>query len=139
MDIPGYRFVRSDHPSNDKQSGVGVNFKSVLPIQILNIFMLNECIILDMTSYGKLCKITWFLSQNLKKFETFVKIVELDDEFIFNKNQYLTVVIGDFNAKSHNWYKGGKTAASGSKLEVMTSHYGIIQIVNEPTHILEDS
>ena len=60
-------------------------------------------------------------------------------EFIFNKNPYLTVVIGDFNAKSHNWYKDDKNTASGSKLEVMTSHYGLTQIINEPTHILEDS
>ena len=28
---------------------------------------------------------------------------------------------------------------SGSKLEIVTSHYGLIQIINELTHILEDS
>ena len=60
-------------------------------------------------------------------------------EFLVNKNPYLTVVIGDFNAKSHNWQKDDKTTASGSKLEITTSHYGRTQIVNEPTHILEDS
>ena len=55
------------------------------------------------------------------------------------KNLYLTIVIGDFNVKSHNWYKGNKTTASGTKLEIMTSHYGLTQIINEPTHILEDA
>ena len=54
---------------------------------------------------------------------------------LFLKNLYLTVVIGDFNAKSHNWYKGDKSAASGCKLEIMTSHYELTQIINEPTHI----
>ena len=44
----------------------------------------------------------------MEEFETFVKNPELNLEFIFNKNPYLTVVIDEFNAKSHNWYKGDK-------------------------------
>ena len=75
----------------------------------------------------------------MEEFETFVKNLELNLEFIFNKNPYLTVVIDEFNAKSHNWYKGDKTTASWSKLEIMTSHYGLTLIINEPTHIFEDS
>ena len=60
------------------------------------------------------------------------------ETFVFSKNPYLTVVIGYFNAKSHNWFKGDKTTASESKLEIMTSYYGFTQVTNEPTHILED-
>ena len=41
LDIPGYRFVRFDHPSNDKRVGVCVYFKSFLPIQTLRISMLQ--------------------------------------------------------------------------------------------------
>ena len=48
----------------------------------------------------------------MEEFETFVKNLELSLEFIFNKNPYLTIVIGDFNAESYNWYKGDKTTAS---------------------------
>ena len=77
-------------------------------------------------------------SQNMEEFETFVENFDWNREFIFNKNAYLTIVIGHFNAKSYNWYKGNKTAASGSKLKIMTSHYGLIQIINEPNHILDN-
>ena len=63
--------------------------------------------------------------------------LKLNLEFIFNKNPYHTVVIGVFNAKSHNWYKGNKTIVSGSKLEIMTSHYGLNQIINESIDILD--
>ena len=35
-----------------------------------------------------------------------------------------------------NWYK---TTASGTIFEIITSHYGITQIINEPTHKLEDA
>ena len=75
----------------------------------------------------------------MEELETFVKNLELNLELIFTENPYLTVVIGDFNVKSHNWYKGNKTTASSTKLEIMNSHYGITQIINEPTHILEDA
>ena len=38
-----------------------------------------------------------------KNFRRFFKNPDLNLEFIYSKNPYLTVVIGDFNAKSHNW------------------------------------
>ena len=81
---------------------------------------------------GKLCnRIILYRSpsQIMDEFQTF--------DFSLNKNLCLNVVIDDFNAKSHNWYKGDKTTASESKLEIMASHYGLTQITNEATHILE--
>ena len=136
LDIPGYRLVRSDQSSNEKGGGVCVHFKSPLSIQILRIPMLHECISLEITIHGELCNLICLHrspSQNIEELKTFVKNLELNLEFIFNKNPYLIVVIGDFNAKSHNRYKGDKITASRSKLEIMTS-----QIINEPTHILEN-
>ena len=99
--------------------------------------MLRACINLETAVDAKLCNLIYLCrssSQHMEEFETFVKNLELNLEFIFNKNVYLTVV-GDINAKSH---KGNKTTASGSKLGIMTSHYGLIQRINEPTHKLED-
>ena len=142
MDIPGYRFIQYDHPSYDKRGGVCVYFKSSLPIQILSISMLHECINLEINIDDKLCNLICLYmspSQNMEEFETFIKNLELNLELIFTKNSCLTVVIGDFKVKSDNWYKGDKTTASGAKFEIMTSHYGLTQIINEPIHILEDA
>ena len=58
MDIPGHRLIRTDHPSNDKGGGVCVYFKSSLPIQILSLSMLHECINFDIRIDGKLCNLT---------------------------------------------------------------------------------
>ena len=60
-----------------------------------------------------------------KQFQSFVKNFYLNLEFIFNKNPYLTVFIVNF--KSQNWYKGDKTTASGSNLEIMVSHYRLLK------------
>ena len=87
---------RSDHPSNDKQGGVYVYLKSSLPIQMLSISMLHECINFEITNDSKLCNLICLCrspSQNMEKFETFLENLELNLEFIFNKNPYLSVVL----------------------------------------------
>ena len=143
LDVSGYILVRSDHPFNDKRGGVCVYFKSSSSLQILSISMLHECINLEIRIDDKLCNLICLYrspSQNMEEFETSVKNLELNLELIFTKYPYLTVVIGDFNVKSQNWYKDNKTRFSGTKLEIMTSHYGLTtQIINEPALILEDA
>ena len=61
-----------------------------------------------------------------------------EDEFEnFSNNFELTLIvaIGDFNAKSSNWYTGDTNIFEGSKIEAITSQFGLQQIINEPTHI----
>ena len=117
-------------------------FKSPLSIQILSTSLLYESKNLVITVYGKLGNLIFLYrspSQTIEEFETFVKNLELNLELIFNKNPYMSTDFGDFNAKSHYWYKGDKTTASVSELEIMGSNYGFTQIINEPTHKIEDS
>ena len=58
---------------------------------------------------------------------------------ISNQELFLTVVLGDFNTKSSNWYKHDKTISDGSKIDVLTSQFGLEQLIKEPTHILGNS
>ena len=44
LEIPGYNLVHSDHPSNKKCRGVCIYYKSYLPLRIININYLNECV-----------------------------------------------------------------------------------------------
>ena len=46
--------------------------------------------------------------------------------------------IGDFNAKSKNWYSQDKTGFEGKIIEKITSQFGLYQLSNEPTHLLEN-
>ena len=67
--------------------------------------MLHECINLEITVDGKLFNLICLYrspNQNMEELEMFVKNLELNLEFIFSKNPYLSVVIGNFNAKSRN-------------------------------------
>ena len=48
-------------------------------------------------------------------------------------------VLGDFNAKSDNWCKNDITSHEGSMIDAVTSNYGLHQLIQEPTHILNSS
>ena len=60
-------------------------------------------------------------------------------ELLAQKNHFLFTAIGDFNAKSSNWYNKDKTSFERNTIENVTSHLGLQQIINEPTHILLNS
>ena len=71
--------------------------------------------------------------------ETFSKNFELTLDKIHENNSFLTVVLGDFNAKSNNWCKADITSLKGSKIDTITSSYRLNRLMQEPTHILNSS
>ena len=48
----------------------------------------------------------------------------------------MTVNLGDFNAKFNNWSKADITSLEGPKIDTITSSYGLNQLIQEPTLIL---
>ena len=44
IEIPGYNPVRRGHPSDTKRGGVCVCYKSYLPLKVLNMKQLEECL-----------------------------------------------------------------------------------------------
>ena len=51
----------------------------------------------------------------------------------------MTVSLGDFHAKSSNWYKHDKTSYEGAKFEALVQHLGLQKTTDEPSHILAES
>ena len=54
-------------------------------------------------------------------------------------HQLRNVVLGDFNVKSNLCCKSDKTSYKGSKIEGITSQFGLQQLINEPTHHTRNS
>ena len=77
--------------------------------------------------------------QTNDEFESFLKNVELILDKIHEENPSMIFVLGDFNAKSNNWCKNHATSHEGSRIEAVTSNYGLHQLIQEPTHILNSS
>ena len=103
---------------------------------------MEECKNFEILFAGKVCNfISLYRSPNQSYyiFETFVDNLELNLDTIANKNLYLIATLGDFNAKSSNWYEHNKTTYEGSKIEAITSQFGLTQLIQEPTRILSNS
>ena len=59
-------------------------------------------------------------------------------ELITQMNPFLTVVIGDFNARLSKWWTDDKTTQEGLKIENLLSQFFLSQVINEPTHISQN-
>ena len=59
-------------------------------------------------------------------------------EHITSKKPFLIVLLGDFNARMQGWYQNNITTSKGCKIDIATSHFGLSQIIKEPTHILRN-
>ena len=142
LKILGYDLYRADHPSNTKRGGVCIYYRNSLPLKILGIQYLHECTNFEIRTGGKLCRFVSLYrspSQSQDDFESFANNFELNVDTATANNTFLTVVLGDFNAKSNLWFKGDKTTYEGSKIDVITSTFGLQQTMNEPAHIIGDS
>ena len=77
-------------------------------------------------------------SQTRVTFETLADNFELTLDKIVNKNP-LIVALGDFNAKTTNWYKNDINSYEGLKIDTITSQLGLQQLINEPTNLIANS
>ena len=57
LNIPGYNMYRADHPSGSRREGVCIYYKESLPIKMLTINYLQQCIYFDLKIGSKLCTI----------------------------------------------------------------------------------
>ena len=139
MEIAGYNLVREDHPSNSKRGGVCVYNKRSLPFSVINVKYLQESILFELKIRVKCCNFSCLYrspSETQDELETFLNYFELTLDKIHENNLFMTVVLGDFNAKSNNWCKADITSLEGSKMGTIARSYGLNQLIWKPTHIL---
>ena len=55
LEISGYNLVRSDHPLNSKRGGVCIYYKNYLPLRIISVNYLSECINFEIMIGNKIC------------------------------------------------------------------------------------
>ena len=141
LGIPGYNLVCSDHSSNNKRGSVCIYYKASLPLRVIDICFLQACIIFEVMIGDKQCNFVLYISpiQNQDEFDSFSKNLEITLDKLALNNPFMLVVIGDLNAKSKNWYPSDRTTYEGNIIETITSHFGLHQLIHDPTHILGKS
>ena len=134
LESSGYNLFRSDHPPNNERGGVCVYYKSTLRLGILNISNFDEWVNFEVSIANKICHFTQLYrspSQKQDEFQEFKSNLEMN----LDAQPFLTVMIGDFNTKSRNWYLNDTASFDVSKIEFLASQFAMSQAINEPTHI----
>ena len=124
------------------RGGVCILYRNTLLLKVIDIQILNECISFEKRISGKLYSFICLYrspSQTRDIFEAFADNFELPLNSIINKNPFLIVVLGNFNGKTANWYKNGTNSYEGLKTYIITSHFGLTQLINEPTYLTLNS
>ena len=85
-------------------------------MRIISVNYLSECINLEIMIGNKICDFLTLNrspSQNQYDFQAFIDNLEMNQETLAQRNPFLMVVIGDFNAKSKHWRSQDSTNFEG--------------------------
>ena len=108
MSILGYNLLRTHHPSNTKREGVCIYHKDHLPIIKRNdLCQLHECLVTELRIGEKKCFFTCLYrssSQTSEEFNDFCTGLNLLLSNINDLNPAFSVITGDFNARSPQWW-----------------------------------
>ena len=141
--IDGYNLIRSDHPSDSKRGGVCIYYKEHIPlIKRDDICTLYNCLVTEICSKSEKCFLTCIYcsqSQNNEEFKNFCGNFDLLLSNINDEIPNCSIITGDFNASRSNWWKSHITNSVGQELDSLTSSAGYSQIIDKPTHIVNNS
>ena len=142
LTFPGYNLIRADNPNNIKRGGVCIYHRDSLPVKVINLNILNECLVCELSfgSHG-VCLVSIYRtpSQSSNEYNTFLLNFEQPLTYLNSIKPHVLLVTGDFNVRSSNWWSDDIDRVEGTRFESKISCYGLSQIINEPTHILPSS
>ena len=98
--------------------------KTFFPVKVNNVGFLKEYLNFKLSVNGKHNSITLIYcstSQSSEEFYTFLSNFTLLLDYNANRNSFVSIIIGDFNARSKNWCSSDKTNYEEKKLEYLTS------------------
>ena len=107
--LNGYKLVRADNPSDLKRGGVCIYFKESLPIKVLNITNLHECLVCELSLKDRRSYIVSLYrlpSQSSGEYDHFIKTFEQLIAHLTNFKPHLLLITGDFNDRSSSSRSG---------------------------------
>ena len=78
-------------------------------------------------------------SQNSREFDSFLLKFEQLLSDICTRKPTVSIITGDFNARSSSWWSDDINTSEGTNFYSLTSSNGFFQLINEPTHIQSNS
>ena len=142
LETDGYNLIRADHPDNIKRGGVCIYYKESLPVRFLSSPYLKEALLLEMIDNNKKITVSVIYrspSQSNREFNSFLSSFEQLLSKISKRKPTVSIITGDFNARSSKWWSNDTNTLEGTNLYSLTSSNNFSQLINEPTHIQRNS
>ena len=136
LKIDGYNLVREDYLN--KRGGVCVYNKESLPVPVIGLPYLKEALLLEITYKNNKVIVSVIYSspsQNNSEFDLFLSIFKKLLSDISKRKPSLSVIRGDFNARSSSWWPKDINVPEGLKLFSLASSNRFPQLMNEPKYI----
>ena len=125
-----------------KKEGLCVYYKETLVVQFLHT-KLDQCIVSEVTfknkKKGHVISLYRSPSQTPDQFDNFLQLFEELLQDIFKLKSSFILINGDFNCRNSNWYLGDPVTPQGARVEALTSFYALNQVIETPTHLLQNS
>ena len=142
LKIEGYNLIRSDHPSASKKGGVCVYYKEHIPlVRRDDLCTLSNCLVTEIRLENEKCFFACLyrsLSQTQHEFESFCTNLDTLMDHINNELPICSVITGDLNGRCSKWCNKDITNSVGCEIDTFTSSAGYKQIINKPTHIVNN-
>ena len=137
LSLNGYNLTRRDHPDNVKR-GVFMYYRGNLFLRIISTSYFDQCLLCQVTCQnqkGYIAVIYRSPSQSCNEFEDFLFNLEKLVNQIKQLKPSFTITLGDFNARSSDWWPDDITSPEGTRINSLISMYGFDQLISDPTHI----
>ena len=113
-------------------------YKEKVSLMIISTPYFDHCLLCEVTCQnqkGYIAVIYCSPSQSCNEFEDILfNLEELISQI--KQKPWFTVILGDFNARSSDWWPDDMTSPEGTHINSLISMYGSDQSISDPTHIL---
>ena len=139
--MEGYNLIRNEHPSNTKRGGVCIYYKHSSAVPVINIASLSECLVcvVKIQKKGYVAVVYRSPRESTSEFESFLSSLEVLISNILRSKSQFTVISGDLNARSAEWWSEDIATLHGTQIDSLTTTHGFKHLIFDATHILPES
>ena len=129
--LNNYNLLRCDHPSDTKKGGVCIYFKDHLSlIRKTGITRLSECLVCELQFGTKKRIIALLYRSQSQTTDAFKRSFEETIININNASPYISILIGDFNARTSDWWVDDINNSCGIDIDEIKTNLGLYPIID---------
>ena len=138
-DLEGYKFEPANHPDDLTRGGVGIYYKTSLPLIVRRDLSFDESLVVELKFKRKKIFFTvLYRSPSFNhcsaEFQKFLGNFKDLHSKLRDEKPYASFYTGDFNAHSNLWWPDGDTNKEGSEIEELLNTLNLSQVMKEPTN-----